>query len=88
MAKHEYTPAFAGAEWRVLKPFVLNVCTQAVGHVRYPEAALLHSVAHHVHWAHFMADSPLRPEKLLRRDVIAYSVSTIPTSRSSSTARH
>ncbi|MFJ6678606.1 hypothetical protein ACIQLK_05680 [Microbacterium sp. NPDC091382] len=84
----EYTPTFAENEWRQLKPFVSDVASRVAEHVRYPEAAILHSVAHHAHWAHLVAGMPLRAEVLFSRDVIAYSVSMIPTSRPSTMARH
>jgi hypothetical protein len=79
-----YTPLIPRRDWAVLSPFVLGVVADVREDLTYPEKALLHTITHHAHWTHLVAGFTLDRSIVFKRDVIAYSVSMIPT-RSPST---
>lgn len=83
-----YTPSFPDDQWQILRPFVTEVVARVSGQIRYSDAAVFHTVSHHVHWAHIVAGMPLQEDVVFRRDVVAYSVSMIPTLYTATMGRH
>lgn len=88
MSGSDYTPRLPEPDWDLIRSFVIAVVDDVAGKVAYPSASLMHTVTHHVHWAHLVAGFDLDRAALFRRAVIGYSVAMMPTTSPSTMGRH
>ncbi|MET0887895.1 MAG: hypothetical protein ABWX92_15770 [Mycetocola sp.] len=83
-----YAPELDSETWEEIRGFVTETVATVSPLVSYPIDVLLHTVTHHVAWAHSLAGYPLEVEAMFRRDVIGVSVAMIPTRSPSTMGRH